>query len=72
MLDETSRELSKYRLSRSADDLDAANILLLAGKDNAATNRAYYSIFHAIRAVLALDRKDFSKHSAVISFFSKD
>jgi uncharacterized protein (UPF0332 family) len=25
-----------------------------------------------MRAVLALDRKDYSKHSAVISFFTKD
>ena len=28
----------------------------------AANNRTYYSIFHAIRAVLALERIDFRKH----------
>jgi len=72
MRDELSCDLSKYRLGRSADDLDSARIMLDAGKDNAAANRAYYSIFHAMRAVLALDRKDYRKHSAVISFFSKE
>ena len=72
MLDEISRDLARYRLGRSADDLDTARITLAAGKYNASANRAYYSIFHAMRAVLALDKKDFSKHSAVISFFSKE
>ena len=35
-----------------------------------ANNRAYYCIFHAIRAVLALDGEDFKKHSAVIARFT--
>ena len=35
-----------------------------------ANNRAYYAIFHAIRAVLALDGEDFKKHSAVIARFT--
>jgi len=72
MQDETIIDLSQYRLNRSADDLEAARIMIEAGKHNAAANRAYYSIFHAMRSVLVLDKKDYSKHSAVISFFSKD
>ena len=36
-----------------------------------ANNRAYYCIFHAMRAVLALEQKDYSKHSGVISEFMK-
>jgi len=34
-----------------------------------ANNRAYYAIFHAVRAILALDGVDFKKHSAVIAYF---
>ena len=34
-----------------------------------AANRSYYAIFHAARAVLALDGLDFKKHSGVISNF---
>lgn len=37
-----------------------------------AANRSYYGIFHAIRAVLALEGKDFAKHSGVISFFRQN
>jgi len=72
MPDEIGRDLSAHRLERSFDDLDTAKMLLRAGKSNAAANRAYYSIFHAMRAVFALDRKDYHKHAAVISFFTKD
>ena len=32
-------------------------------------NRSYYAIFHAARAVLALEGLDFKKHSGVISNF---
>lgn len=37
---------------------------------SSANNRAYYCIFHAIRAVLALDGVDYKKHSAVIARFT--
>lgn len=43
----------------------------MEAKDYAsANNRAYYAIFHAMRAVLALDGEDFKKHSAVIARFT--
>ena len=29
-------------------------------------------MFHAMRAILALDNKDFKKHSAVISYFTQN
>lgn len=35
-------------------------------------NRSYYSIFHAIRAVNALDGFDSSKHSGVIAHFNQE
>ena len=35
-------------------------------------NRAYYSIFYAIKAVNALDRFDSSKHSDVIAHFNQE
>ena len=37
---------------------------------SSANNRAYYAIFHAMRAVLALDGEDYKKHSAVIARFT--
>ena len=37
-----------------------------------AANRSYYAIFHAMRSVLALEKKDFSKHSGVSAYFRKE
>ena len=44
---------------------------LEAGDYASANNRAYYCIFHAMRAVLALTGEDYKKHSGVISHFSE-
>ena len=37
-----------------------------------ANNRAYYSIFHAIKAVLALEPIDFKRHKDVLAYFNKN
>ena len=69
---EVSRiDLSKYRLERSGEMLVTAKCVLEAKDYATANNRAYYCIFHAMRAVLALDSEDYKKHSAVISAFSR-
>jgi hypothetical protein len=35
-------------------------------------NRSYYAIFHALRAVTALDGFDASKHSGVIAYINRE
>lgn len=35
-------------------------------------NRIYYTIFHAIRAILALEEVDFKRHKDVIAYFNKN
>ncbi len=69
MPSEKSIILSKYRLERAKEFLDSAVKNLEIEEYRTANNRAYYSIFHAMRAVLALDEIDFKKHSGVISYF---
>ena len=64
-------DYAKYRLERSQEDLQCAEKLFNDGHFRAANNRAYYAIFHAIRAALALKSVDSSKHSGVISEFRK-
>jgi uncharacterized protein (UPF0332 family) len=63
------RDYSIRRLEKSADDLDTAQINYNAEKYDASANRAYYSVYHAIRAVLALDDIERKKHSGNISYF---
>jgi len=62
-------DYSIRRLEKSIDDLETAQINYDAKKYNAAANRAYYSVYHAIRAVLALDDVERKKHSGNISYF---
>ena len=66
----TRIDLSKYRLTKAAEMLETARRDMAAGDHASANNRAYYCIFHAMRAVLALDGEDYKKHSAVIAQFS--
>ena len=63
------KALSIRRMEQAEQCLESAKLLLEADDIKGAANRSYYGIFHAIRAVLALEGKDFAKHSGVISFF---
>jgi uncharacterized protein (UPF0332 family) len=65
-------DLARYRLNKSKSDLTAAQILFEKGMYSQSLNRSYYSIFHATRALLSLDRFDSKKHSGIISFFNKN
>lgn len=70
-MSEISRvDLSRYRLQKAHDMLMTARRDWAAGDYASANNRAYYCIFHAMRAVLALDGEDYKKHSAVIARFA--
>ena len=48
-------DLSKYRLEKAKEDLRTARDNFAKGSYRVAVNRAYYAIFHAIRAITALD-----------------
>ena len=68
---ELNLELAKYRLERAKEDLDCSIEELEKHKLRIAANRAYYSIFHSMRSILALEAKDFKKHSAVRAYFNQ-
>lgn len=64
--------LMNYRLANAKEKLESAKLLLDAGKYRDSISRSYYAIFTAVRAVLAIDKVDFSKHSGVIAYFQKE
>lgn len=64
--------LMQYRLDNAKEKLESAKVLLDAEKYRDFIGRSYYAIFTAVRAVLAYDKIDFSKHSGVISYFQKE
>jgi uncharacterized protein (UPF0332 family) len=65
-------ELSKYRFSRAKEVLHDAETLLKEKSFASSVNRSYYAIFHALRAVTALDGFDASKHSGVIAYINRE
>lgn len=65
-------ELVKYRLQTANEKLISAKLLLDAGQYKDSIGRSYYAIFSAVRAVLALNEVDFSKHASVIAYFQKE
>lgn len=73
MDNETTQGFAKYRLARAKETLNTAVIIFDEVKDyTSANNRAYYAIFYAIRAVLALEQIDFKKHKDVMAYFNKN
>lgn len=65
-------DLVKYRLISANEKLTSAKLLLEAGLYKDSVGRSYYAIFSAIRAILAIEQVDFSKHAGVIAYFQKE
>ncbi len=72
MSSKISIELARHRLEQAKENIEEAEILYDVKKFKGANNRAYYSIFHSIKAVLALEPIDFKRHKDVIAYFNKN
>ena len=64
--------LIRHRLDSAREKLDSAKILLDNGNLKDSIGRSYYAMFTSIRALLARDGVDFSKHTGVIAYFQKE
>jgi len=70
MADSVCVELAEYRVEKARRAYMSAVENMGIGDFETANNRAYYSVFNAIRAVLALDSVDFKTHSRTIGYFN--
>ncbi len=68
---EDIRALSEIRLEHAEECLETAKKIMALGDYKSAANRSYYAIYHAMRAVLALDGIDKKRHSGIISEFRR-
>lgn len=66
------RELIKYRLESAKERLNSAEVLLASKSYKDSIGRSYYAMFTAVRALLAKDGVDYSKHAGVISYFQRE
>ncbi len=64
-------ELIKLDLAHAQDDLETAELDLSAGKYRGAVNRAYYAMFHCVRAALLWHNIQRTKHSGVEATFGQ-
>ena len=67
----TQMDIARYRLQTAKEDLDTAKLTYESEQFRAANNRAYYSIFHSICAVLAKEGISFKRHKDTIAFLIK-
>ncbi len=68
-MDKSLIDLSRHRMEQAEQCIHSANVLVASNDYKGAANRSYYAIFHAMRSVLALEQKDFAKHSGVSAYF---
>jgi len=68
MLNKNDINLALHRIEQANECLQSAEIAIETSLKTS-INRSYYCIFHAMRAVLALDKFDSRKHSGIISAF---
>ena len=65
-----NEDLVQYRLKRSFETLEDAQILAKADRWNACVNRLYYACFYAVTALLLQKGLYSSKHSGIRSLFN--
>ena len=71
MPEDNRKALCKYRLEKACECIKSAEALESIEDYSTAANRAYYAMFHAMRAVMALDGEDRKKHSGVVAYFQE-
>jgi uncharacterized protein len=71
-MNNTTSDLSKYRMEKAKEDLSAAELLLNNNHFAQSLNRSYYANFHAVRSILAYDKFDSKTHSGIISYFNRN
>ena len=62
----------QYRLEMAKERLHSSEILLKDGSYKDSIGRSYYAMFTSVRALLAMEGQDFSKHAGVIAYFQKE
>ena len=70
-MDERRRDLCQYRIEQARESLKASKIMIDNKMVKDSINRSYYSAFYAMKAVLAIEEKDFKRHKDVVAYFNK-
>ncbi len=72
MISENTQALIQYRLEQADESIAAASILLQKALLRRSVNSAYYAMFYAVMALLAIKVMETSKHSGAIGLFDRE
>jgi uncharacterized protein (UPF0332 family) len=72
VISDNVKALVKYRLEQADESLVAASLLLRQGILRRSVNSSYYAMFYSIMALLAIKKKETSKHGGAISLFDRE
>ncbi len=67
----SQHDLIQHRFLIAQEDLETAHLLLDAKQYRGANNRAYYSIYHTIDAILSIESIAFKRHKDTLAYFNK-
>jgi len=71
-VEQEKQTLALYRIQQAEESLDEAQYLFDGDKSpRSVINRAYYSMFYSILALLIFEPYSSSKHSGVLSYFNR-
>ena len=72
MKTEESLALISYRMERSRESLQAAEIMFQNSMLTFSMNRVYFAMFYAVQALLVSRQVSFSKHGQVKAYFNRE
>lgn len=70
-MEDSIRDRIVYRMQKANEDLAVSKNLLGEKHYAQSVNRSYYAIFHAARALFAIDKFESKKHAGVIAYFNE-
>ena len=71
MSDNRRESLCNYRMAAARETLQVAQECFEGNHYKDAINRSYYAAFYAVKAVLALEERDFKRHKDVMAYFNQ-
>lgn len=71
MTDDERKTLVRLELEKAKDTFEEIEILTQAKKWNGAANRVYYTVFHAVNALLINDGIEVNRHKGSHAIFSQ-
>lgn len=71
-MDHKAMDLCMYRMQNAEETLGTAKLCMEHKRYKDTVNRCYYAAFYAVKAVLALEEKDFKRHKDAIAYFNQN